>query len=206
MKAVLLDWTHNKHWVTIWLSEMFMDWLAKSIPNIEVERFDLLNWNIKFCNGCNLCTQDIDPTGATCPIRDDFEMIKKATVEADIVILVSPIYEYSVSSAMKRFLERCLTMVTFKFWVVPRLKPVSWKIWIILCSSGAPFPFNHLMWITRYPRFILRMACGLFWCEKIYSIYAWWMRISDKMKLKWEKKAHELGLKTGERIRKTRYL
>ncbi|MFW5990951.1 MAG: flavodoxin family protein [Candidatus Nanoarchaeia archaeon] len=170
MKIVILDGTHNKNGRTLALVKSFIEGV-KSVTKAEVKTFDLLNENIEFCKGCNKCTTDKDPVNVTCEISDDCQKIKEEALKADIVVFATPIYEYAVSSVMKRFLERCLTLVTFRFGPAPRAKPIKGRYGIILCTSGAPPPLNYLMGMTRYPKFILRLAAKLFRCGKIKSIY-----------------------------------
>jgi len=193
MKVVILDGTHNKAGMTLKLVAKFVDGLKSISPNVNISTHDLLNENISFCLGCGKCTEDKDPINAKCVIKDDCETIKYKALEADVVVFATPIYEYCISSVMKRFLERCLTMVTFKFGPVARSKPVKNKVGVIICSSGAPFPFNYLMGITRYPRFILKLACSLFRCEHVYIIMAGGMAIKTTWQAKWENKTFRLG-------------
>ena len=78
---------------------------------------------------------------------------------------------------------------------VARAKSIKGKTGVVICSSGAPFPFNHLMGITRYPKFILRLASKLFRCDKVEMLLAGGMAISPGMQTKWENKAYKLGQK-----------
>lgn len=193
MKVVILDGTHNKSGMTLKLVNKFIEGVREISAEAEVEKYDLLNDDITFCTGCGKCTEDKDPINAKCVIKDGCEMIKQRALEADVVVFATPIYEYCVSSAMKRFLERCLTLVTFKMGPVARAKAIKGKTGIVMCSSGAPFPFNHLMGITRYPKFMLRLASKLFRCDKVEMIMAGGMSFNLKIQNKWESKAYNLG-------------
>lgn len=197
MKIIVLDGSHKKTGMTLKLVSRFIDGIKSIKPETEIKSFDLLDSKIAFCLGCGKCVKDKDPLNAKCSLSDDVDEIKKEALEADILVFASPIYEYCVSSAMKRFLERCLTLVTFKFGPVARAKAIKGKYGVIICSSGAPFPFNYLMGITRYPKFILKLACRLFRCEKIKILMAGGMEINDRFKKKEENKAYALGIKIG---------
>ncbi|MGM5483001.1 MAG: flavodoxin family protein [Nanobdellota archaeon] len=171
MKVVILDGTHNKEGKTLKIANGLIEGLSLS-KNDTLSRFDLLNMNISFCKGCNKCVLEKTDDISECPIKDDFKLIRDEALSADLVVFANPIYEYCVSSSMKRFLERCLVLTTFRFGPSPKLKPKMGKFSVIICSSGAPFPFNHLMGITWYPRFILRFASKIYRCDKIHTIYA----------------------------------
>ena len=200
MKVVILDGAHNKSGMTLKLVNKFISGLKAEKPDAQVKTHDLLNENIAFCRGCGKCTEDKNPINAECVIQDVCLNIKQEALEADLLIFATPIYEYCISSAMKRFLERCLTLVTFKMGPAPRAKVVSGKVGVVICSSGAPFPFNHLMGITRYPKFMLRLACKLFRCSEISMLLAGGMAASSKMQTKWEGKALKLGKKIAQKF------
>lgn len=200
MKIVILDGTHNKSGMTLKLVNKFLDGVREIQPAAEVQTFDLLNDDIVFCKGCGKCTADKNPINAQCVIEDECGKIKKAALAADVVVFATPIYEYAVSSVMKRFLERCLTLVTFRWGPAARAKALPGKIGVVICSSGAPFPFNYLMGITRYPKFILRLASKLFRCEKVEMLLAGGMAMSPKMQTKWETKAQQLGRRVAEKF------
>ena len=82
----------------------------------QTESIFLGDYNIGACTGCEGCSSSWE-----CIIKDDFAQIVKKIDEADGVILASPTYWYSVTSDMKRFIDRCYSLVQF---------PVSRKQWI----------------------------------------------------------------------------
>lgn len=198
MKVVILDGTHRKTGMTLKLVAKFVDGLRLIRPNVEIVTHDLLNENISFCLGCGKCTADKDPINAKCIIEDSCSAIKQEALEADVVVFATPIYEYCVSSVMKRFLERSLTLVTFKLGPTPRAKPIKGKVGVVICSSIAPFPFNHFMGITRYPKFMLRLACKIFRCDQIVMLMAGGMEIKPVWQAKWEGRALNLGKKVAQ--------
>jgi multimeric flavodoxin WrbA len=200
MKIVILDGVHNKQGMTLKLVAKFIEGIRSVNSDVEIVTYDLLNEDIEFCRGCGKCTEDKNPLNATCVIaNDDCEKIKQEALDCDVLVFATPIYEYCVSSAMKRFLERCLTLVTFRMGITSRAKAIKGKFGVVICSSGAPFPFNHLMGITRYPKFILRLASKLFRCDKVEILMAGGMAISTKMQIKWENKAYKIGQKIATR-------
>lgn len=198
MKIVVLDGTHNKNGMTSKLVDCFLDGFL-SVKDAEIKKFDLLNENIEFCRGCNKCTESKDPVNAECVINDVCEDIKKEALNCDVVVFASPIYEYCVSSAMKRFMERCLTLVTFRLGVTPRAKKIKNKYGVILCCSGAPFPLNYIMGMIRYPNFILKLGCKLFRCSEIHKIFAGAMYAKED---KYCTKARKLGIKVAKKLEK----
>jgi len=73
----------------------------------ETKRYDLIQYNIKFCMGCFKCMFENHelPIGK-CPLKDDMAGILKEYRQADGYILASPVYDVGVTALMKNFLER----------------------------------------------------------------------------------------------------
>lgn len=59
--------------------------------------------DIRRCLGCRVC---FDKGEALCPLRDDLLGLNARLLEADAVILASPVYVEDVSGAMKTFIDR----------------------------------------------------------------------------------------------------
>jgi multimeric flavodoxin WrbA len=58
---------------------------------------------IKPCTACDAC---LGKTDKFCIIDDDMDQLYPAFVEADLVVLASPIYWWSVSAQLKLFIDR----------------------------------------------------------------------------------------------------
>ena len=82
----------------------------------ETESVFLGDYNIGACTGCEGCRSSWE-----CVIKDDFAQIVKKTDEADGIVLASPTYWYSVTSDMKRFIDRCYSLIQF---------PINRKEWV----------------------------------------------------------------------------
>jgi multimeric flavodoxin WrbA len=82
----------------------------------EIESIFLGDYNIGACTGCEGCS-----SSWKCVIKDDFDQVVKKLDEADGIVLASPTYWYSVTSDMKRFIDRCYSLIQF---------PVNRKAWI----------------------------------------------------------------------------
>lgn len=66
------------------------------------------DYRIEACAGCEACRNSWD-----CVIKDDFPNIISKLDEADGIVLGSPTYWYSVTSDMKRFIDRCYSLIQF---------------------------------------------------------------------------------------------
>lgn len=75
------------------------------------ELIQLAGKNIKYCLGCDNCRYP-------CKIKGDMDKIYKKMIEADVIIVGSPIYYCTVSGLLKNFMDRCACLLHPK----PKLK------------------------------------------------------------------------------------
>lgn len=67
-----------------------------------VSKINLDQKNLNPCKGCDVCIK----TGA-CFQKDDMVEILKEVADADVILLATPVYFYSVSAQLKMFIDRC---------------------------------------------------------------------------------------------------
>ena len=68
----------------------------------EAELLSLKEKDLRFCIGCLACQK----TGK-CVLRDDMGKMLDRVREADVLVLVTPIYYYGLPGQLKTFLDRC---------------------------------------------------------------------------------------------------
>ncbi len=68
----------------------------------NVEKIQLSHKKLSGCLGCNACYRN----GGTCVQKDDMEEIRAKMLEADVIVLASPIYFYSMTAQMKTLIDR----------------------------------------------------------------------------------------------------
>lgn len=69
--------------------------------DIDTELVFLYDYEIKDCVGCQACI-----LGKRCALSDDAQIIREKLINADGIILASPVYMCSISSRMKTFIDR----------------------------------------------------------------------------------------------------
>lgn len=74
----------------------------------EVNRLNLEEMFLTPCQGCWTCAQSTDAPG--CTQSDDMNLIYKAMIEADGIILATPLYCWSFSAQMKVMLDRSVAL------------------------------------------------------------------------------------------------
>ncbi|MCF8070391.1 MAG: flavodoxin family protein [Desulfobacterales bacterium] len=79
---------------------------AKS-QGASVESIYLNGLNLKPCQGCYTCKKK-DSKG--CAVDDDMQDIYPKVIEADALIIASPVYWFNMSAQIKIFLDRCYAL------------------------------------------------------------------------------------------------
>ncbi|WP_400203321.1 flavodoxin family protein [Candidatus Methanomassiliicoccus intestinalis] len=74
---------------------------AKEAGN-EVEKVFLKDYKINYCTGCGTCFK-----GKPCPQKDDADKIVQKMIDADIILMATPVYFYTMCGQMKTFIDRC---------------------------------------------------------------------------------------------------
>ncbi len=67
----------------------------------EVEKIRVAEKNIGYCRGCYACKD----TGE-CIIRDDMAEVLQKMIDADVLVLASPVYFYSIDAQLKAVIDR----------------------------------------------------------------------------------------------------
>lgn len=88
------------------------------------EKIFIADKNINYCTGCGLC---IDRQG-NCVQKDDMADVLAKMVEADIIVMATPIYFYTMNGQMKTFIDRCC----------PRCTEISGKDFYFVMTAAEP--------------------------------------------------------------------
>lgn len=73
---------------------------AQSSGN-EVEKIRISEKSISCCRGCYICKKD-----GICTIKDDMADILQKIISADVIVLASPVYFYSINAQLKAVIDR----------------------------------------------------------------------------------------------------
>ena len=68
----------------------------------SVEKVLVARKKLSGCLGCNACYR----SGGVCVQKDDMAEIREKMLEADVIVLASPIYFYSMTAQMKTLIDR----------------------------------------------------------------------------------------------------
>jgi putative NADPH-quinone reductase len=107
MKLLALIGYPRKHGHTARLTELFLQGAAAA--GAEIQREDLPALDVRPCLGCYSCWTQ---TPGKCVQEDNMERLLTQFMETDLVLVASPVYAFSVSSYVKHFMERTLTILS----------------------------------------------------------------------------------------------
>jgi multimeric flavodoxin WrbA len=83
---------------------------AKTVPDVETELINLAGKKIRDCIHCNWCVRKQEE-GKFCSINDDMNEIYPKIVEADALLLASPVYIGRLSGYLAACLDRLRAIV-----------------------------------------------------------------------------------------------
>jgi FMN-dependent NADH-azoreductase len=184
MKIVVLDGIQN---TSNSMTQCLLDSCLKNIkdkkPDVDIKTYKLRDAIIKYCIGCKKCGKDdINKPIGQCVHSDDMSTILTELLAADCIIIASPIYYFTYSSSLSRFMERSIALNIYdKSWPKARTKPKLDKKGLVLLASDCPAPINWLIGITWHASLLLRALCRTAGCSKTKVITAGGMRV----KMKW---------------------
>ena len=72
------------------------------------EKIRVAEKKIGYCRGCYYCV----PNNGECAIRDDMKEILQKMIDADVIVLASPVYFYSIDAQLKTVLDRTVARWT----------------------------------------------------------------------------------------------
>ena len=74
----------------------------------EAEKVFLRDKTIHYCTGCSTCSLH----GKPCPQKDDAAEIIEKMVAANVIVMATPVYFYTMSAQMKTLIDRCCGLYT----------------------------------------------------------------------------------------------
>lgn len=122
MKNVLIiSSSPRRHGNSDLLCDMFAKGAEESGNNVE--KIFLKDKEINYCTGCGVCN-----TTHRCVIKDDMAEILDKMVNADVIVLATPVYFYSMAAQMKTLIDR----------TVPRYTEISDKVFYFIMTAADP--------------------------------------------------------------------
>ena len=74
----------------------------------HAEKTSLKDVTINYCTGCGTCTRG----GKRCPQKDDMAQILEKMIAADVIVMATPVYFYTMCAQMKTLIDRTCSRYT----------------------------------------------------------------------------------------------
>ena len=100
MKITVITGSARKNGTSNYMADEFIRGAEES--GHEVYRFDSARADVKNCLGCNACGMGTKP----CIHKDDFIELKEHLLNSDVVVFVTPMYYFGMSSTLKKVIDR----------------------------------------------------------------------------------------------------
>ena len=74
----------------------------------QVEKIRVAEKKIGYCKACYYCRQ----SGGVCAIKDDMAEVLQKMIDADVIVLASPVYFYSIDAQLKALIDRTVARLS----------------------------------------------------------------------------------------------
>ncbi|MCM1311901.1 MAG: flavodoxin family protein [Bacteroides sp.] len=108
MKTIIINGSPRKDGNTVQMCRAFAEGVISQRKDVSIEVVNLYDFDFKGCRSCFACKLKNSSTYGKCAVRDAISPILEKALNADILVLASPIYLMDVSGEYKSFLERLL--------------------------------------------------------------------------------------------------
>ncbi len=91
-------------------SDLLCDQLIRGAQEAgnHAEKIFLKDRKINYCTGCGACLKGKKP----CPQKDDMAEVLEKMVAADVMVMATPVYFYTMCGQMKTLIDRCCSRYT----------------------------------------------------------------------------------------------
>jgi multimeric flavodoxin WrbA len=126
-------------------SETLLDWVLASMggePDVSVDKIALSEANINMCNGCNACEKL-----NRCIQRDGMDTVHDKIIEADCIVLSSPIFCMGLAAQVKALVDRAQVFRSRKYVlrlpiVPPERKGKRFGVFLATAGQNWDYVFN----------------------------------------------------------------
>lgn len=113
MKITVITGSARKNGTSNYMADEFIRGAEES--GHEVYRFDSARKEVKHCLGCNVCGMGgVNEKGEikSCIHKDDFVELREHLLNSDVIVFVTPMYYFGMSSTLKKVIDRFYSIDT----------------------------------------------------------------------------------------------
>jgi multimeric flavodoxin WrbA len=105
-KVLILSASPRKGGNSNLLCDQFM--LGAEETGNQAEKIFLRDKTINYCTGCGTCLN----RGESCPQKDDMPEVLEKMIAADVIVMATPVYFYTMNGQMKTLIDRTCSRYT----------------------------------------------------------------------------------------------
>ena len=178
MKALFVNGGQRKNWSTYRMLEKAME--GAKDAGAEVEFINLYDFDFKGCRSCFACKLKNAKTNGLCAIKDDLTPILEKALNADVLVMASPVYFYFTTGILRAFMERLMyPVLSYNPKVDEKTNEVQMSLLnktvptAMIYTTGAPEKeanqeFKHALEVNKH---FLKMLYG--YNETLYSYFTY---------------------------------
>jgi multimeric flavodoxin WrbA len=172
-KVLILSSSPRKKGNSNALCDRFMEGAVEA--HHQVEKVVLADKKINYCTGCYACKAN-----GKCAQKDDMAPILDSMIAADVIVMATPVYFYTMCAQMKTVIDRCVARYT---------KITSKEFYFIVAAADS----NKAAMERTIEGFRAFTSCLTSAKEKgiVYGTGAW--EIGDILKSRAMNQAYEMG-------------
>lgn len=106
MKIVAINGSPRKNWNTATVLEKYLEGAASADSAAQTDLIHLYSLKYTGCISCFQCKRLGGPSYGKCVVNDDLKPVLEQALNADVLILGSPIYFADTTGMMRCFIER----------------------------------------------------------------------------------------------------
>lgn len=121
--------------------------LAETSGRVSAEKVVLADLSIAPCKGCGACEKL-----GRCIQEDDFQSLSQKILDADVLILATPVYSLSVCAQAKALIDRCQVFWSRKYVLHTFEEPAGTKLGLFIATAGQTHVhiFDHTVPVARF--------------------------------------------------------
>lgn len=142
----------------------------------SVEKIFLAEKNINYCKGCEVCNNT-----HKCVQKDDMAEILDKMLDADVIVMASPVYFYTIDGQMKTLIDRS----------VPKYMEISNKEFYYIITAADTNISNMKKAVDCFRGFALDCLSGSVEKGILFGLGVW--HKGEVEKTKYMQEAYEMG-------------
>jgi len=115
-----------------------------------VEHYDIGDYIVRGCNGCFACQRPT--TAPTCAQDDDANLLLGAMMQADLVVLASPVYCWGPTAQLKALLDR--SIAAYAHYDGGETAMLAGRRMALLATAGGGIEGNAELMLPQFERWV----------------------------------------------------